>query len=254
LKISIITVSYNCALVVGDCLASVAAQSYPRVEHVVIDGASTDGTLALLQAHYKQLAVLVSEPDSGIYDAMNKGIDLAGGDVIGFLNSDDLYANVGVLARVASAFDEEPQLEACYADLVYTNRIDTSRSVRYWKSGYFLPGSFSNGWCPPHPAFFVRRSVYERLGGFDLSYRLAADFELMLRFLEINKIRARYVPEVWVKMRAGGVTNNSIKNIVVQNQEILRALRDHGLPANSLRLFGHKVMSRGKQFLRSGSL
>lgn len=254
MKISIVTVTYNCKSVVKDCLASVREQSYPGVEHVVIDGASTDGTLALLQAHRESLAVIDSEPDDGIYDAMNKGIKRAQGDVIGFLNSDDFYASNAVLSKVAELFEEDPSLEACYADLVYTDQMDTSRTVRYWRSNDFVPGSFSMGWCPPHPTFFVRRSVYERFGGFDLNYRIASDVELMMRFLEVRRVRVRYVPEVWVKMRMGGVSNKNLKNIFELNQEILRALRHHGLPATLAKFFGYKLLSRSMQFLQRPSI
>ena len=231
-----------------NCLASVESQTHGAVEHIVIDGGSTDGTLRILLERRNQLAALVSESDSGIYDAMNKGIELAGGDIVGLLNSDDFYVNGDVLSRVASLFSEDPQLEVCYADLIYAEQTDTSRTVRYWQSSAFVPGAFAMGWCPPHPTFFVRRSVYERFGDFDLNYKLAADYELMLRFLEVHKIRARYVPEVWVKMRLGGATNKSLKNIWTQNQEILRALRSHGLPVNRMRFFGHKLILRCKQF------
>lgn len=247
-KITVITVSYNSAATIADTVRSVASQSHPDVEYLVIDGASKDETVAILEEQREHLVALVSEPDDGIYDAMNKGIKLAKGDVIGFLNSDDFYASSDVLSRVARVFEEDPSLDACYADLIYTDQIHTSRTVRYWESNDFVPSAFSKGWCPPHPTFFVRRSVYERFGGFDLNYHIAGDFELMLRFLEVHKIRVRYVAEVWVKMRLGGTTNKSLKNIWMGNQEILRALRSHGLPANLIRFFGHKLLSRGKQF------
>jgi glycosyltransferase involved in cell wall biosynthesis len=235
---------------VGNCLASVAAQSHQDIEHLMIDGASTDGTLAVLQAHRSQLAVLVSEPDAGIYEAMNKGISHAAGDIIGFLNADDFYAHDRVLETVARYFAEDPKLDACYSDLMYVDQFDTSRTVRYWQSNFFVPDSFSCGWCPPHPTFFVRRSVYERFGGFDLSYRIAADVELMMRFLEVHKLRVKYVPDLWVKMRMGGTTNKNWRNVWVQNQEVLRALKSHGLSANPLLFFAHKLWSRGLQFVR----
>ncbi len=254
MKISIVTVTYNCAPVVECCLASLAEQSYSDIEHLVIDGASKDGTLALLEARREYLAALVSEPDCGIYDAMNKGIKLAQGDVIGFLNSDDIYASDDVLSRVREVFEEDATLDACYANLIYTAQMDTSRSVRYWKSNNFVSGAFTKGWCPPHPTFFVRRSVYERFGGFDLTYAIASDVELMMRFLEVHKIRVRYVPEVWVKMRMGGTTNRSWKNVWVQNQEVLRALRSHGLTAKPIRFLGYKLLLRGKQFLQRPSV
>lgn len=254
MKISIVTVTYNCGSVVEGCLTSVLSQSHRAIEHIVIDGASKDGTLDFLQSEREHLAVLVSEQDNGIYDAMNKGIKHATGDVIGFLNSDDFYASDAVLSRVAEIFEQDLSLDACCADLIYTDQIDTSRTIRYWQSNNFVPGAFSKGWCPPHPTFFVRRSVYERFGSFDLNYRIASDVELMMRFLEVHKVRVRYVPEVWVRMRMGGTTNKSLKNIWVQNQEVLRALRSHGFPANPFLFFGHKLLSRGKQFFRRPSV
>jgi glycosyltransferase involved in cell wall biosynthesis len=251
MKITVITVTHNCSSVLGDCLASVESQSFRNVEHVVIDGASTDGTLAVLQAHRAQLSVLVSEPDFGIYHAMNKGIAFASGDIVGFLNSDDFYAHDRVLETVARCFADDPDLEACYADLMYVDHFNSLRTVRYWQSNSFVPGSFSSGWCPPHPTFFVRRSVYERFGTFNLSYFLAADFELMMRFLEVHKLSVKYVPDVWVNMRLGGTTNKNWRNVWVQNQEVLRALKSHGLSANPLLFFAHKLWSRGLQFVRS---
>ena len=199
--------------VLTDCLNSVASQSHNNIEHVVIDGASTDGTLSLLNSKKDQLSILVSESDDGIYDAMNKGIKIAKGDIIGFLNSDDFYANNEVISKVVSEFKKEPSLDACYADLIYVNQSNTSKIVRNFKSSEFRQGLFSKGWCPPHPTFFVRRSVYERYGNFDLNYRIASDVDLMMRFLEIHKIKSRHIPEVWVKMRMGGTTNKNFKNI-----------------------------------------
>ncbi len=250
MRISVITVSYNSDTTIGETVASVAAQSHADVEYLVIDGASTDRTLDVLQVYRSQLAVLVTEPDTGIYDAMNKGIAHASGDVVGFLNADDFYAHDRVLECVAKCFTDDPMLEACYADLMYADQFDTSRTVRYWQSNPFAPGSFSRGWCPPHPTFFVRRSVYEFFGGFDLSYRIAADVELMMRFLEVHGLRVRYVPDVWVKMRMGGTTNKNLRNVWVQNQEVLRALKSYGLFANPVRFFAYKLWSRGLQFMR----
>lgn len=250
LSISVITVCRNCVTTLRACIKSAVAQSYLEIEHIVIDGASDDGTLDILQEYSSQLSAFVSEPDSGIYDAMNKGIALASGDIVGFLNADDFYAHDGVLEAVAQCFAEDPMLDACYSDLKYVDQFDTSCTVRYWRSNSFVPGSFSHGWCPPHPTFFVRRSVYERFGGFDLSYRIAADVELMMRFLEVHKLRVKYVPNVWVKMRMGGTTNKNLRNVWLQNQEVLQALKSHGLSTNPLHFFMHKVCSRGLQFLR----
>ncbi len=253
MKISVITVTYNCASVVNDCLYSVLNQSYSNVDHLVIDGASSDGTISILKAHSKHLEVLLSEADRGIFDAMNKGIKFAKGDVIGFLNSDDFYAHKNVLTKVAKVFTDDTSIDACFADLIYTDKIDTSHEMRYWQSNNFSPGAFSTGWSPPHPTFYVRRSVYERFGGFDLSYGLAADVELMMRFLELHKLRVKYIPDVWVKMRMGGASNSNWLNVLVQNQQILRALKNHKLSFNPFLFFAHKLWSRCLQFVRKPS-
>lgn len=250
MKVSIITVTYNCKSVLNDCLDSVAAQSYGNIEHIVIDGASNDGTLSLLNSKRNNLAVVVSEPDDGIYDAMNKGINLAKGDIVGFLNSDDFYINDQVISNVEKIFTDDPSLEACYADLIYVDRKNTSKTIRYFKSREFVSGLFSRGWCPPHPTFFVRRSVYEKFGLFNLNYRIASDVDLMMRFLEIYKIKTQYIPQTWVKMRLGGTTNRNLKNIWIQNQEILSSFRKEGLHVNVISFFIHKVISRSMQFLK----
>ena len=250
MKISIITVTFNSVSVINDCLASVKTQKYDDIEHIIIDGASTDGTLSLLESKREQFAALISEADAGIYDAMNKGINIATGDIIGFLNSDDFYENSKVISRVAREFERDSSLDACYADLIYVGQFNTSKIVRYVKSSEFKKGLFSKGWCPPHPTFFVRRSVYERLGNFDLNYHIASDVELMMRFLEIHKIKSRYIPEVWVKMRMGGTTNRNLKNIWLQNKEIFNSFHKNGLSANPIIFFVYKIISRLKQFFK----
>jgi glycosyltransferase involved in cell wall biosynthesis len=251
MKISIITPTYNSETVIKDCMDSLVNQSYKNFEHLVIDGASTDKTLQILQEYRNHLTVLMSRPDQGIYDAMNKGINLATGEIVGFLNSDDFYINNNILTRVANVFMEDPLLDGCYADLLYTDKLDTSRIVRYYKSKKFVPGAFAKGWCPPHPTFFLRRSIFERFGYFNLNYSIAADVEFMMRLLEIKNIRVRYVPELWVKMRMGGVTNRNLKNLWNQNQEVLRALRSHRLPTNIILFFLFKIFRRTMEFIRA---
>lgn len=246
MKITVITVSYNSAGTIADTVCSVANQTHPDVEHLVIDGRSTDGTVQVVEAHRHPNLVLSSEPDKGIYDAMNKGLSRATGDVIGFLNADDFYADVDALARVAKAFEEDPRVDACYGDLLYVTE-DNQSVVRYWKSRPFVPGSFARGWSPAHPTFYIRRSALERLGGFDLSYRLAADTELMMRYLEKGRVRSAYIPEVQVHMRVGGATNRSLRNIFLQNQEILRALKKNGVPYSLVSFVVHKLASRFSQ-------
>lgn len=248
LKISLITVTWNSAATVADTLRSVNDQTHPAVEHIVIDGGSTDATLAIVRAEGKRVATLVSEPDRGIYDAMNKGLRLASGDVVGLINSDDFYASDDVLATVSAAF-EDPNIDAVYGDLCYVRQNDPSRIVRYWRSSPFEPGSFARGWAPPHPTLYVRRQLYEKFGAFDLSYSLAADVELMARFFEVHRIRARHVPKVFVTMRLGGATNKSVANVIRQNREIWRALRTYRIGGSLASYTLHKLISRGRQFL-----
>jgi glycosyltransferase len=227
LKLSIVTVVRNNPQV-GEALDSILAQRFEgELELIVIDGASTDGTLAVLEGYRSRLAALVSEPDGGLYEAMNKGLALATGDVVGTLNSDDLYAGDRVLQAVASAFAEG--VDAVYGDLVYVRREDPSRVVRTWRSRPYEPGLFERGWMPPHPAFFARRSVYARHGGFDPAYRIAADFELLLRLLAREGVPSRHIPEVLVRMRTGGASNRSPAAIWRANLECWRACRTHGL-------------------------
>lgn len=251
MKISVITVAYNSAATIGDTMDSVAMQTYPEVEHLVVDGASKDDTVKIARSRSTPRTLIRSEPDKGIYDAMNKGMAWATGDIVGFLNADDLYADSQVLSRVATAF-EDAELDACFGDLVYVT-ADNRKVVRYWKSKPFKVGSFALGWCPAHPTFYVRRSVIERLGPFDLSYRLAADTEFMMRYLERGNVRSIYLPHVQVRMRVGGATNQSWSNIAQQNREIFHALRKHDVPHQTLSFWIHKLVSRVWQRL-TGSI
>ena len=250
MKLSIITVSYNSGNFIEKCITSVISQSYKNIEYIVIDNLSTDNTSKVLQKYSNNISLIVQERDKGVYDAMNKGIKFAKGDVVGFLNSDDFYADKEVLSKVVNKFNENPSLGACYSDLIYIDKINSSKIIRYWKSNQFIPGSFSKGWCPPHPTFFVRRLVYQCFGGFNLNYRTASDVELMMRFLEINKICSEYVPEIWVNMRIGGLSNRSLRSIICQNQDVRRALAKHGLNNNFILFFTYKIISRIKQFIR----
>lgn len=228
MKISVVTATRNCAVTVGQTLESVLSQTHPEVEAIVIDGASTDSTLDVLNRYRSRLALLVSEPDKGIYDALNKGIDRATGDVVGFLHADDLFEDENVLAKVAAAF-VDPSVDAVYGDLVYVRHDDVKHVIRYWRSGRYDAAALSRGWMPPHPTFYVRRAVYQRLGGFDTRYRIAADYDSVLRLLSIGKIRAAYVPQVLVRMRVGGISNRSVRTIYRKSMEDLKALRRNGV-------------------------
>lgn len=194
-------------------------------EHVVIDGGSRDGTVDLLRVRKNQLGVLVSEPDLGIYDALNKGIARASGDVVGFLHADDLYAHRDVLAHVAAAFHADPAICAVYGDLQYVRKKNTAEVMRHWKSSPFTPTRLAWGWMPPHPTLYVRREWYERIGGLDTSYRIAADYLSILQLFSDPAFKAAYLPEVLVKMRMGGASNRSLRAIVRKSREDWNALR-----------------------------
>jgi len=228
LHISVITAVFNRAATLGDSLRSVHSQRWPDVEHIVIDGGSTDGGLAILDQHKSRIARIVSEPDGGLYDALNKGIRHASGDVIGFMHADDEFATPHALAHVAAAF-EDPDVGAVYGDLVYVKKNDVSRVVRYWRAGQYQRTQLTQGWMPPHPTFYVRREVYSRFGGFDTRYRIAADYENMLRILWRGRIKAAYIPEVLVRMRVGGMSNMSIFNMLHKSREDYAAMRENGI-------------------------
>lgn len=255
-SISIITPTYNSAVTVADCLKSVASQTYSPAEHIIIDGASTDNTIDIIRGsrfvtenvesitrtttrttHSLPITRVISEPDNGIYDAMNKGIALATGNVIGILNADDFYASDDVLATVAQVFEDQTVM-SCYGDLEYVREIHNHgasgkghdfKVVRYWKSGTFTPRSWYWGWMPPHPTFFVRREMYEKYGRFRLDLGSAADYELMLRLLLKEGIAYRYIPEVLIRMRCGGASNRSITARLKANRMDRRAWMINGL-------------------------
>lgn len=246
MKISIITVCYNSAETIKDALGSVANQLHNDIEHVVVDGGSDDGTIDLVKKYGNRVSTYVSSPDRGIYDAMNKGLSLATGDYVAYLNSDDFYCSNSVIQQVAKAI-HETNSDAVYGDLSYVKRSNPKIRVRYWKSKVFQPGTFVRGFAPPHPTFFMKRKLLNELGGFDQSYSLASDFDLMFRALEIKKYTSTYMPLELTRMRTGGATNNSLKNIICQNQEILRSLRYHGASISTSGFILRKVLSRFRQ-------
>ena len=246
MDISIITVCLNSATTIGDALESVARQTFRQVEHIVVDGVSTDGTQDIVSGFTPKVGRLISEPDRGLYDAMNKGLTAASGDIIGYLNSDDVYADDDVLQKVARAF-ADGSIDACYGDLVYVRQDDMSRVVRYWCSRPYAPGLVERGWMPAHPTFFVRRSILQKVGGFDIRYHYQSDYELMVRLFLKEHISAVHIPEVLVRMRTGGHTNRSIQNIVKGNLEAYRACRENGIKVSPFFIL-QKMVSRLPQF------
>ena len=224
MKISVITVAYNSAATIAETLRSVATQTHPDIEHIVIDGASTDDTLTVVKTHGKHVQVLVSEPDRGIYDAMNKGLALASGEYVGFLNADDMLAGPDVVATIARAAGAA-NTSVVFGDLLYVNKDRPSELVRYWRSGAFAPSRLRFGWMPPHPTLYVRTALVKALGPFDLRLRIAADYDLILRYFNHPGVGVAYLPQVLVKMRTGGASNHSLRALLNKSREDLFALR-----------------------------
>lgn len=245
--VSIITATYNSANTVRDTLDSVAGQTYSNIEHIIVDGCSKDGTLEIVK-EYPHVAKVVSEKDKGIYDAMNKGIGLATGEIIGILNSDDFYASELVLEKVVNTILDRG-VDTVYGDLSYVSEKNIAKTVRNWKANAYKKNSFLYGWMPPHPTFFVRREVYDKFGTFDLDLKSAADYELMLRFLYKNKVSAAYIPETLVHMRTGGQSNASIKNRLLANKEDRKAWEKNNLRPNFFTLYLKPIRKIG-QFVK----
>ena len=226
--ISVITVSYNAVSTIEDTILSVINQTYTNIEYIIIDGGSADGTVGIIEKYVDRISYWVSEPDKGIYDAMNKGIQMASGDIVGILNSDDLFFDSNVLGDIVQAFDSK--IEAVCGNLYFVKFDDTDSIVRTWKGSPYH--SFNKGWHPAHPTFYVRRSVYQKYGIFDTSFSVSADFELMLRFIEKYRIRTKYLDRYMIKMRVGGESTRSLKNIFRGNKNIMRAFKKNDIPVS----------------------
>lgn len=245
--VTIVTGTYNSAEFIADCIRSVQQQNYPSIEHVIIDGNSKDETTSIITRMPNRVTTLISEKDEGIYDAMNKGLKLAEGEIVGILNSDDFYNTNEVVQNVVKAF-EDPSIDCVYGDLVYVDQLNTSNVVRNWVTGPYKQNAFIKGWHPAHPSFFVRNAVYKKFGYFDLDFELAADFELMLRFLEKNKIKSVYLPFPMVRMRLGGATNKNINNILKGNKECIKAFKVNGIKVSSAYPL-YRLLPKLKQYL-----
>lgn len=248
MKISIVTATYNSAATVRDTLTCIQQQDHPDIEHIIIDGQSKDNTLELVSG-FPHVARVVSEKDKGIYDAMNKGIVLATGEVIGILNSDDIYTDPTVLSTVAQVFSD-PKVMTCYADLQYVHPTDFNKTIRTWRSGPFKKKNFYNGWMPPHPTFFVRSKVYDDIGLFNPDLRSAADYEIMLRILLKHGITSQYIPRVIVKMRAGGMSNASFGNRIRANKEDRLAWKLNGLQPHFFTLYMKPIRKIGQFIIK----
>ena len=246
LKISVVTAVYNRKTTIAQAMDSVAAQTWPAVEHIIQDGGSTDGTREILRAHAGPGVSIESLPDHGIYDAINKGIARATGDVIGLMHSDDFFATDTVLADVAAAL-ADPAIDGVYGDLDYVAADDTARVIRKWRSGAYDPKRLRRGWMPPHPTLYLRREVFMEWGTYDTSYQIAADYDAMLRYLAKGHIQLAYIPKVMVKMRVGGASNRSLARIMRKSREDYRALHRNGVGGIGTLLA--KNFSKLRQFL-----
>jgi len=248
IKVSILTVVFNNVINIEQCIKSVLGQTYKNLEYIVIDGKSSDGTLDVIKKYEHGISKWISEPDHGVYDAINKGIRMATGDVIGILHSDDFYASDKVIEKMAEAFTRY-DVQSVYGDLVYVSK-DGSRLIRYWRAGEYQEGMIKWGWMPPHPTFFVKKEVYQKYGCFNTSLRIAADYEMVLRLLAKQKITTCYIPEVLIKMRVGGISNGSIKGLVRKTVEDYRALRINGLNLAILTVLSKNLSKIPQFFMR----
>lgn len=249
MKITLITVSYNSDETIRSTIESIAAQNYQELEYIIVDGGSSDSTLDIVNEFPNLVSRCISEPDKGIYDAMNKGVQISTGDVIGILNSDDFYQSDNVLNEVAELFNADPLLDVALGDIDYVREDDLKKPVRTYGAGYFKPWMFRFGWMPPHPAVFVRKSAYDRVGLYKLGYRIAADFDFLVRLLLVHRAKYHATRKTWVRMRMGGVSTSGIRSLVVITKEMNRSLRENGFFSLSLMLVLRLPVKYITQFL-----
>lgn len=231
MKVSIITVSFNSVKTIEDTINSVLSQDFPEIEYIVVDGGSSDGTVNIIEKYQNRIGKWVSEKDRGMYDAMNKGIAMATGDVIGILNSDDVYMNTHVISDLM-ALMEQQKAEVVFADLILVDQVDEKKVLRYYDSGHFHPDKFKYGWMPAHPTVFVKRELYEAVGQFSTTYQIAADYEMLIRILAIQRAPYAYLPKPVVRMRSGGASTANLSRNWVLNKEIVRACKENGIYSN----------------------
>lgn len=246
MKTTIITVSFNSSATIKETIDSVLRQQYDNIEYIVVDGESTDGTQEIVKSYGSRISKFISEKDEGLYDAMNKGIDMATGDIIGIINSDDIYADSKTISKIASVFNQK-KIDIVYGDLYYFKTGFPNIPLRYYKGGIFSLKRVMYGLMPPHPTFFIKKDVYRKFGKFDLKYSLSADFDLILRFLGVHKVAFEYIPEVLVKMRTGGKSTSSLKRTIIMNREDLDSCKENGVPVNVIKFYS-KYLTKALHF------
>jgi glycosyltransferase involved in cell wall biosynthesis len=253
MKVTLVTITYNSSQTIAKCIASVKRQTYNDIEHIVIDGNSKDNTIEIIQSMPGRVVTIISEPDTGIYDAMNKGIKLATGDIVGILNSDDFFTSNNVIEKIVSVFYTN-NIDAVYGDICFVKHKNCDKIIRYYSSAWFKPSLFRFGFMPAHPSFYVRRKWYEELGLYKTDYKIAADYELLIRYLNVNKLKTRYLDFCVVTMRIGGKSTHNLKSNWILNKEIVRGCRENGIYTNMfilslkyvIKIFGFLFPNRKK--------
>ncbi|WP_222868285.1 glycosyltransferase family 2 protein [Saccharophagus sp. K07] len=245
IKLSIITATWNSSKTVAATMESLARQTFQNYESIIVDGLSSDDTLDVVRRSGVRIGKIISERDKGIYDALNKGIAAAQGEYVGFLHSDDILASPSSLEKLVDCIDRKKP-DAVYADLQYVDKENTNKVIRYWKSGSYSRSRLKNGWMPPHPTFYMRRNLYSELGGFNLNYKISADYDSLMRYLWVNNVRLEYLPEVLIKMRIGGASNRSLSNIIRKSKEDFAVMKEYSMPV--FRAILGKNLSKLPQF------
>ncbi len=250
-RISIITVCYNSINTIRDTIDSVLKQTYKNIEYIIIDGGSTDGTVELVTSYGKNVNKFISEPDRGMYNALNKGLKIASGDIVGILNSDDFFTNDRIIELVADEFRQK-ELEAVYGDVQFVRPSDKTKVVRYYSSKQFNPGKFKFGFMPAHPSFYVRLELFEKFGFYKENYKIGSDFDLLVRFLYIKKVKYKYLQMSFVNMRTGGLSNKNLGSILTLNKEIARACKENGIKTNLFLIYS-KYLIKAFEFMGNRS-
>jgi glycosyltransferase involved in cell wall biosynthesis len=231
-RVSLITVTFNSQSTLQDTIDSVAKQNYKNIEYIVIDGNSKDGTVEIIKNNCHIINKWISEPDKGLYDAMNKGINMATGDIVGIINSDDFYNSRDAISSIVDGFESDEEIQSVFADVRFVKNSDLTKTVRYYSSKKFKPSLFKWGFMPAHPTFFVKKECFGKYGLYKTDYKIAADYELLIRFLYVNRIKYKYIPKDLIVMRLGGASTKSWKSNVLLNKEIIRGCKENGINTN----------------------